>query len=78
MHQKYMLLMMVVMIGAELKTIWYNIRTLEHSNNFTPAAYIFNSTGATECVAYLIKRGATVNLQDRIGITALHLAARNG
>ena len=36
------------------------------------------STGAADCVAFLLKRNASVNLRDKIGITALHLAARNG
>ena len=37
-----------------------------------------HSTGAADCVHYLLKRNASVNIQDKIGITPLHLAARNG
>ena len=36
------------------------------------------SIGAADCVGYLLKKGASVNVQDKVGITALHLAARNG
>ena len=36
------------------------------------------STGSADTVGVLLKRGANVNLQDKIGVTALHLAARNG
>lgn len=40
--------------------------------------YFFTSTGAVDCLVFLIKKGANVNLQDKIGVTPLHLAARNG
>lgn len=40
--------------------------------------YIMSSTGAADSLGCLLKRGANVNLQDKIGVTALHLAARNG
>lgn len=36
------------------------------------------STGAADCVGYLLRKGASVDIQDKVGITALHLAARNG
>ena len=36
------------------------------------------STGSADSVGVLLKRGANANLQDKIGVTALHLAARNG
>ncbi|XP_064396022.1 E3 ubiquitin-protein ligase HACE1-like [Halichondria panicea] len=44
-------------------------RTLVHS-----AA----NTGAADCLGVLLKKGAHVNVQDKIGSTPLHLAARNG
>ena len=34
--------------------------------------------GAFETVVLLLKKGANVDSQDRNGMTALHLAARNG
>ena len=36
------------------------------------------STGAIDTLSFLIKRGAVINVIDRIGVTPLHLAARNG
>ena len=36
------------------------------------------STGAADCLGVLLKKGAHVNVQDKIGSTPLHLAARNG
>ena len=35
------------------------------------------STGAIDTLSFLIKRGAVINVIDRIGVTPLHLAARN-
>ena len=40
--------------------------------------FIYYSVGGFETVAVLLRKGANVNIQDRSGTTALHLAARNG
>ena len=37
-----------------------------------------HSTGAADCLTLLLKKGALANIQDKIGVTPLHLAARNG
>lgn len=36
------------------------------------------STGSADCLSLLVRKGALVNVQDKIGVTPLHLAARNG
>ena len=52
---------------------------LHYAHTFGICTFHFHySTGSADSVGVLLKRGANVNLQDKIGVTALHLAARNG
>ena len=49
-----------------------------HSYSSTLIPILIYSTGSYESLLFLLKKGCIVNVIDRIGITPLHLAARNG
>ena len=66
-------LMQLLLTVQELRGMLDLINTHSIFANATPL-----STAATDCVGYLLRKGASVDVQDKVGITALHLAARNG
>ena len=55
-----------------------DLRSTHPMFDSTAVHYTPLSTGAADCVGYLLRKGASVDVQDKVGITALHLAARNG
>lgn len=46
--------------------------------NYSDLVFFVHSTGSADCLTILLKKGALVNVQDKIGVTPLHLASRNG